>query len=568
MKQKALPIGVDDFREIMVKDYYYIDKTWMIKELLDKKGKVNLFTRPRRFGKTLNLSMLRYYFEDTGDEEKNQKNRELFSGLAIEKAGKTYIDEMCGYPVIQVTLKSAKQLTYKDAMAMLRISLAGEYARHEEQVKGKLENPDVWEKYMRIRGGRGEDGDYLASLAFLSECLFQVYGKESIILIDEYDVPLENAYFSGFYKEMVGFIRSLFESALKTNPYLGFAVVTGCLRVSRESIFTGLNNLAVVSIMSTRYDEYFGFTQKEVDGLLETYGMNQCRDTVKQWYNGYLFGNTEVYNPWSILCYASEHLSDINAFPVPYWSNTSSNSIIRDLVEKLDDDEGELQNQLEILMNKGTIEKPIHEDITYDSIYDTEDNLWNFLFFTGYLKKISSRMEGETQYVTMAIPNSEVSYIYRYTIRTWFDKKQKNFNMLPLYTALEEGDTDRMEEEISGFLEKSISYFDYGESYYHGFLVGLLQRNGKYRIRSNRETGLGRADIILRTQRIRKGRAVILELKVVKKIQDMEAGCKKALQQIEEKKYLEELRQEGYEDIVGYGICFYRKECMVQVFAH
>ena len=564
MKQKPLPIGVDDFREIILKGYYYVDKTWMMKELLDRKGKVTLFTRPHRFGKTLTLSMLRYYFEDTGDEEKNQRNQELFSGLAIEGAGEAYVRDMHQYPVIQLTLKSAKQRNYQDAVSCLRDALAGEFARHEDRVRGKLKNPADWEKYMKIRERRGEGQDYLASLAFLSECLFQACQKECVILLDEYDVPLENAYFSGFYEEMAGFIRSLFESALKTNPYLEFAVVTGCLRISKESIFTGLNNLDIVSIMSAKFDEYFGFTQKEVDVLLETYGMNQCRDTVKQWYNGYLFGNAEVYNPWSILCFIGEHLSDSHAFPAPYWSNTSSNSIVRDLVEKLDDDEGALQEQLELLLNRGTIERPIHEDITYDSIYDTEDNLWNFLFFTGYLKKISSRMEGESQYAAMAIPNSEVSYIYRNTIRTWFDKKQKEFNMSPLYAAIDQGDTDKMEEEISAFLEESISYFDYGESYYHGFLTGLLQRNGKYRILSNREAGLGRADIILKTPRIRKGRAVILELKAVKKFQDMEAGCKEALRQIAEKKYREELMQEGYEDIIGYGICFYRKECMVR----
>ena len=562
MEQKPLPIGVDDFREIIVKNYYYVDKTLFIKELLDKKVKVNLFTRPRRFGKTLSLSTLRYFFENTGEEEKNQKNRELFLNLAIAKAGEGYTREMCQYPVILVTLKSAKQRTYENAMVCLRDSLAGEFARHEGQVQGKL-NPADWEKYMRIRERRGEEGDYLASLAFLSECLFQAYGKESVILVDEYDVPLENAYFMGFYEEMAAFICSLFESALKTNPYLEFAVVTGCLRVSRESIFTGLNNLAMISIMSTKFDEYFGFTQEEVDHMLETYGMVSCRDTVKQWYDGYLFGDAEVYNPWSIVCYVSEHLSALNAFPVPYWSNTSSNSIVRDLIEKLDDDDGVLQDELEVLMNKGTIEKPVHEDITYDSIYDTEDNLWNFLFFTGYLKKISARMDGESQYVTMAIPNSEVSYIYRNTIRTWFDKKRKTFDMSSLFTALEEGDTGKMGEEISGFLAESISYFDYGESYYHGFLTGLMQRNKKYRIRSNREAGLGRADLILRTPRIRAGRAVILELKVAKKIQDMEAACQEALRQIEEKKYRVELEQEGYTDILEYGICFYRKECMV-----
>lgn len=561
---KPLPIGVDDFEKLITKGYYYVDKTLFIKELLDRRGTVNLFTRPRRFGKTLNLSMLRYYFEDTGVEERNRKNRELFSGLAIEKTGEEYAEEMCQYPVIMVTLKSAKQRTYQEAMDCLREALAREYARHEEQIKGKLENQEDWEKFMRIRERRGEGADYLTSLAFLSECLYQAYQKKSIILIDEYDVPLENAYFAGFYEEMVSFIRSLFESALKTNPYLEFAVATGCLRVSKESIFTGLNNLRVYSVLNENYQEYFGFTKEEVQDMLKYYGREKNLSVIKEWYDGYCFGSAEVYNPWSILNHMEDILTNQEAFPLPYWANTSSNSVVRDLVEKLDDDEGMLQEQLECLMNGGTIEKAVREDITYDTIYDNEENLWNFLFFTGYLKKASARQKGNNQYVTLAIPNREVSYIYQYTIHTWFDKKQKNFDMMPFYTALEEGDTDKLEEEISRFLEQTISYFDYGESYYHGFLAGLLQRNGKYRIFSNREAGVSRADLILKTPRIRRGRAVILELKAVKRFQDMEKGCQEALMQIEKKKYKEELQQEGYQDIVGYGMCFYRKECIVR----
>ena len=561
---KPLPIGVDDFEKLITKGYYYVDKTLFIKELLDRRGTVNLFTRPRRFGKTLNLSMLRYYFEDIGVEERNRKNRELFSGLAIEKTGEEYAEEMCQYPVIMVTLKSAKQRTYQEAMDCLREALAREYARHEEQIKGKLENQEDWEKFMRIRERRGEGADYLTSLAFLSECLYQAYQKKSIILIDEYDVPLENAYFAGFYEEMVSFIRSLFESALKTNPYLEFAVATGCLRVSKESIFTGLNNLRVYSVLNENYQEYFGFTKEEVQDMLKYYGREKNLSVIKEWYDGYCFGSAEVYNPWSILNHMEDILTNQEAFPLPYWANTSSNSVVRDLVEKLDDDEGMLQEQLECLMNGGTIEKAVREDITYDTIYDNEENLWNFLFFTGYLKKASARQKGNNQYVTLAIPNREVSYIYQYTIHTWFDKKQKNFDMMPFYTALEEGDTDKLEEEISRFLEQTISYFDYGESYYHGFLAGLLQRNGKYRIFSNREAGVGRADLILKTPRIRRGRAVILELKAVKRFQDMEKGCQEALMQIEKKKYKEELQQEGYQDIVGYGMCFYRKECIVR----
>ncbi len=556
-----LPIGVDDFETIFRKNYYYVDKTLLIKELLDKKGQVNLIARPRRFGKTLNLSMLKYYFEDTGDEAQNKRNAGLFSGLAIARAGRSYADEMNRYPVIMLTLKSAKQMKYEDAAACLAEAIAGEYARHAQAVAGKLDSADL-EKYMRIRRRQGGNADHLTSLAFLSECLYKAYGKKCIILLDEYDVPLENAYFAGFYEEMAAFVRSLFESALKTNVYLEFAVITGCLRISRESIFTGLNNLKSCTILSENYSRHFGFTEEEVLELLQYYGQMEQSERIKEWYDGYQFGSVEIYNPWSILNYIDELAANTEAFPRPYWANTSSNDIVRSLVERMDDGDGSVQVQLEQLMNGGTLEKQVHEDITYDNIYDSEDNLWNFLFFTGYLRKISSRMEGEGQYVTMAIPNMEVSYIYKNTIHAWFEKKQKEFDLSQLFAAMENGDAEKMGEEISYFLEKTISYFDYGESYYHGFLAGLLQRGGRYRVLSNREAGLGRADLILRTPRIRGGRAIILELKAVKSFREMETGCEAALDQIAEKQYRRELEEEGYEDILAYGLCFYRKECL------
>ena len=297
MSFRPLSIGVDDFEEIIRKGYYYVDKTLLIKDLLDKKGKVSLFTRPRRFGKTLNLSMLRYFFENTGNEEKNQHNARAFSGLAIMDAGGEYIKEMCQYPVITLTLKSAKQRDYDLAYACLREAIANEFARHEKSIIGKLNNQDSEEKYMRIRNRRGEKDDYFTSIAFLSDCLCQVYGKNSIVLIDEYDVPLENSYFEGFYDEMVSFVRSLFESALKTNPYLEFAVITGCLRISKESIFTGLNSLKVCSILSENYGEYFGFTEEEVLEMLKFYDREENFETTKKWYDGYCFGETEVYDP-------------------------------------------------------------------------------------------------------------------------------------------------------------------------------------------------------------------------------------------------------------------------------
>ena len=560
-----LPIGIDDFREMIVKNYYYVDKTSMIKELLDRRGKVNLFTRPRRFGKTLNLSMLKYFFEDTGEPEENQRNAELFQDLAISQAGEEYTKEMGSYPVIMLTLKSAKQNHYEMAFYFLKEAIAAEFARHEKAVIGKLSNRAEEEKFIRIRESKAEDVEYFTSLAFLSQCLYEAYKKPCIILIDEYDVPLESAYFSGFYEEMVSFIRTLFESSLKTNPYVEFAVVTGCLRVSRESIFTGLNNLEVISILRKDYGEYFGFVQSEVDRILQDYDLEDKHEIVKQWYDGYLFGDREVYNPWSIINFVKVQSADPDAFPAPYWANTSSNSIVKNLVERLDDAGGQMQEQLECLMNKGMIEKPVHEDITYENIFESEDNLWNFLFFTGYLKKVSSRQEEEEQIVSMSIPNMEVSYIYKHTISTWFERKQKGFDLKPLYEAIEQRDTEGMEEEISGFLSKTISYYDYGESYYHGFLAGLFGGNGNYRVLSNRETGLGRADLVLKTPRIRKGRAIVFELKAVKSLQELEKGCEAALRQIEEKKYQEELRQEGYENILAYGVCFYRKECAVAI---
>ncbi len=562
--KKALPVGIENFEDMRTNGYYYVDKTLFIKELLELKGKVNLFTRPRRFGKTLNLSMLRYFFEDTGDAGKNAQNKSLFQGLKIMEEGESYTRFMGQFPVMNLTLKSAKQEDFETAYYMIQKGIAVEFERHRgvvEQGKAKLAMKD-YEGYLSIAEERAEEKEIRNSLLLFSRCMYQVTGKNTVILLDEYDVPLENAYFRGFYDEMVGFLRSLFESALKTNDYLQFAVITGCLRISRESIFTGLNHLGIVSVLDKKYSEHFGFTEPEVLQMMEYYGVGSRFPTMKEWYDGYVFGNTEVYNPWSAINFTSDLWADGNAFPRPYWVNTSSNDIIREMAARAG---REAMGQIEKLLDGGTLDIQVHGEITYGDMHSNGENLWNFLFFTGYLKKISVRLEGEEQYLTMAIPNREVSYIYKNSIRLWLDKKQEGFHMLPLYAAIEEGDTEKIEEEVSKFLEETISYFDYGESYYHGFLAGLLKRNGKYRIQSNRETGLGRADLILKTPKVRNGRAVVLELKVVKRFQEMEKGCRETLRQIEEKKYKDALRQEGYEDILAYGICFYRKECMVQM---
>ena len=556
MKWIPLPVGIENFEELHRKGYYFVDKTLFIKELLDMKGKVNLFTRPRRFGKTLNMSMLRYFFESGGTD-----NKELFRGLKIMDAGEEYLAHMGKYPVISISLKSMKQYSYDLAFDMLKKAVEGEFTRHWKEIEesGKLTGVKL-ERYIRIRDLKGEESDYADSLKFLSECLYTCTGQRSILLIDEYDVPLENAYFSGFYERMVALIRSLFESALKTNDNLEFAVVTGCLRISKESIFTGLNNLKVISITSQTYAEHFGFTQVEVEQMLRDYGLEENVETVRKWYDGYRFGDAEVYNPWSVINYVDSCYKDKHAFAKPYWSNTSSNSIVRNLVEHADIS---VKQEIEALIEGGTIEKPIHEDITYDDMDSTEDNLWNFLFFTGYLKKISERQEGETIYMEMAIPNSEVRYVYKNAVLRWFEEKTKKKELTPLYESMLNGDTEKMAEILSENLMETISFYDYQESYYHGFLAGMLKNIGNYIVQSNRESGNGRPDILVRYPSVR-GKAVIIEIKVSKTYQGLEEKCEEALRQIEEQKYEEALRQEGYQEILKYGVAFYRKECMVK----
>ena len=394
---------------------------------------------------------------------------------------------------------------------------------------------------------------------FLSKCLEIYHNKKVIILIDEYDVTLENAYFNGFYEQMVSFIRSLFESALKTNESLEFSIVTGCLRISKESIFTGLNNLKVVSVLDKSYAEYFGFTQDEVDNLLKNYGIAYKKDEVKKWYDGYVFGSTEVYNPWSVINYVSDIIHKDTNFPKPYWSNTSSNSIVRELIENADEI---ARCELEELVDDGTIEKPVHEDVTYEDVYASQDNLWNFLFFTGYLKTVDKKFKSDKVYLSLKIPNREIRSIYRDKVTEWFDNKIKNENFQGLVTAFEDGDCDKISDIITGQLMDTISFYDYKEDYYHGFLAGLLKHNKKYFIKSNRESGLGRYDLVLGTRRIRQGRAFIIELKVAGSIRGLEKGCKNVLEQIEKFHYDSELLNEGYTNIDRYGICFYKKECL------
>lgn len=562
MNHKPLPVGIDNFEMLVTRGYYFVDKTMLIKELLDKKGAVNLFTRPRRFGKTLNMSMLQYFFEDArNDQGEKQEHSQLFEGLRIMETGEQYLSHMGQYPVINLSLKGGKQPDFELASAMIRRQIANEYKRHIYVLEGNLLKEDR-ERYYQIMVEKADREAYIDALQFLSQCLERYYGKKAIILIDEYDVPLENAHMCGFYDEMTAFIRSLFESSLKTNSSLEFAVITGCLRISKESIFTGLNNLKIISILDEKYDEHFGFTDEEVQKICDDYQMPQKFETMKEWYNGYLFGNANVYNPWSVVQFMDDLQDNPNCFPKAYWANTSSNSIVRKLIEMADED---TRTEIEELIEGKTIEKPSHEDITYDEVYKKMDNLWNFMFFTGYFRKVSERMDAEDKrYVELSIPNREVKYIFRNIILGWFDERVKARDRSRLFTAFVNLDVETVEEEISNMLLETISFNDAYESYYHGFLAGILSGMKGYLVKSNREGGTGRSDLFVKPLTRRKP-AFVLEFKVADKFSQLDSKADEALQQIDDRGYARELEDDGYATVYRYGIAFCGKDCVVKL---
>lgn len=561
MKKMIPPVGYEDLKEIIEKGLYYVDKSLMIRELLDSAGKVTLLTRPRRFGKTLNLSMIRRFFEDERNIHGERiDNRQVFKNLAISRCRESYQKHQQQYPVISLSLKSAKQKKFEDAYAMLKKQISEEFRRHSYVLDGNRISKEEKDSYWRIMERTCGNEEYLDALHFLCKCLNNWHGKKAIILIDEYDVPLENAYMEGFYEEMVAFLRSIFESALKTNNFLEFAVITGCLRISRESIFTGLNNLEIHSVLSHRYDSCFGFTEDEVKAMLHSCGLSEKYPELKAWYDGYCFGSREIYNPWSIVNYVKNAEADSRAFPRPYWSNTSSNDIIRQMIENADE---ETRSEIERLMEGDTVEKPIHEEITYDEIHSSRDNLWNFLFFTGYLKSCGQRQDDSGLYLQMAIPNNEVRGIYRQSILKWFEHKVADLDRGVLIKALENGDCETAGKFLSEQLMDTISYFDYAENYYHGFLAGLLKGAGNYQVQSDRESGSGRPDLILKEKKF-MGKAMVLEVKIARRFDEMEAKCEEALTQIKENHYAEPLLADGYRPVLSYGICFFKKGCIVK----
>lgn len=410
---------------------------------------------------------------------------------------------------------------------------------------------------------QGSQVDYSDSLQFLCHCLKQYYGIKAILLIDEYDVPLENAFFNGFYEEMLSFLRGMFGTALKTNDTLEFAVITGCLRISKENIFTGQNNMKIISILNEQYDEYFGFTNEEVKKLCNDYGMPQKFELIRDWYNGYLFGQANVYNPWSVIQFADDLQANPERYPTSYWANTSSNSIVRSLIDQADE---ETKGEIEALIESKTVEKPIHEDITYGEIYETMDNLWNFMFFTGYFRKNRQWMDPNTnqQYAELALPNREVTYIFRTKILSWFDEKIRERDLSAMYAALLNLDVETFEQELNNLLLETISFNDAYESFYHGFMAGALSKMKGYMTRSNRESGHGRSDLIIRPITRRKA-AFVLEFKIAKTFSELEQKAQEALAQIEDRQYVQELNNDGYAIVHKYGIAFFGKDCLIRL---
>ena len=556
-----LPVGVDNFEKIRRNGFYYVDKTKLIEQLLGQWGEVNLFTRPRRFGKTLNMSMLRYFFEIGTDKS-------LFNGLYISQ-NRELCDAYCGkYPVVFVSLKNVDGLTYEGA----KYRLAESIGREAERFTFLLDSAQLTEndksRYRAMidlcNGQYTMSEEVLVySLQTLCRLLMAHYRQKVILLIDEYDVPLDKAFQHGYYKEMVALIRGLFGQALKTNDSLQFAVLTGCLRVSKESIFTGLNNFKVLSITDARFDEQFGFTENEVRKLLNAYGLEEHLSETKHWYDGYRFGDADIYCPWDVINHADRLCGEPDAEPQSYWINTSGNELVKRFVDKADKT---TRDEIEQLVAGRAIEKAVRLELTYDEIDNSINNLWSVLFTTGYL---TQEGKAERGIYKLKIPNEEVREVFKYQIQELFqDTVLKDTEELrAFWNALAEGKASEVEERLTNALSRTISVLDpkgsekEKEKFYHAFLSGLLVGNGTWGVLSNKETGDGYADLMVEMDD--PNAAMILELKSVEKVSELQNACDRAIKQIHERRYDAYLRDEGRNDIWIYGIAFYKKRCKV-----
>lgn len=547
MDRKMLPVGLDSFEKIRRLGYYYMDKTLLIKEVLTNRGDVNLFTRPRRFGKTLNMSMLRSFFEIGSDKS-------LFDGLAISKEKQLCEEYQAKHPVVFLSLKAVEGLTYEEAITRLVTLISTECKRLDYLEKAPDVKEDDRKIFRNLMARQPEENELQDALVTLMRMLHAHYGEQVILLIDEYDVPLDKAHVGGYYDQMVSFLRGFFGEAFKTNPDLFFAVVTGCLRISKESIFTGINNLKVDTITDTRYDEYFGFTEEDVKRLLADYGMEYALEDMRAWYDGYHFGNADVYCPWDVVNHCDKLLDNPKARPKPYWNNTSSNALVKQFIDMAD---ATTRGEIEQLVAGKTIRKKIVETLTYGELTESIDNLWSVLFLTGYLTVDRNAPRDEDDYTSLVIPNREVREIFIEKIQKWFKETQISGNQKELYEAIWACNCEGLQEHLRNILLDTISYYDYHENYYHALLVGLLL-SGPYRIRSNAEMGNGRSDIVMEDDHNR--RVVIIEVKRSRDFDELEADCERAIRQIRENNYAWPYQRRKY-SVLAYGIAFAEKDC-------
>ena len=551
MLTKKLPVGIDSFEKLRREDFYYVDKTRMIVDLMANWGEVNLFTRPRRFGKTLNMSMLKCFFEIGTDKS-------LFDGLRVSEEKALCETYMGKYPVVFVSLKGVDGLTFEDAYRRLRGIIREEALRLSFLKYSEELDADDLRSFLRILSEEDTSADMVSSLRMLCSLLEKHYGQKPILLIDEYDVPLDKAYYHGYYAQMIDLIRAMFQSALKTNSSLFFAVLTGCLRVSKESIFTGLNNLMVHSISDPSFDEYFGFTDEEVGKMLSDYGLEAHHQEAREWYDGYRFGGQDVYCPWDVINYVYALRVDPQAEPKAYWLNTSGNAMVRELISKSAD--GTTQMEIERLIEGETITKTLNEQLTHNEIRSSIGNIWSLLYMTGYLTTAQKPSGGRYE---LRIPNREVRQIYMQQVLSWFNHKveSETDKLTNLYAAFETGDTETIKEILDEQLLDTVSFYDAHESFYHGFLLALLSTCANWNVSSNIETGKGRSDIIAG----RKDRKVgfVVEVKDVKDEEKLDAACEAALRQIDERDYTAILRRFRVKEIHKYGVAFWDKECRI-----
>lgn len=554
MNYLYFPVGTSNFEKIRSQGYYYVDKTGMIKEILtERTPMVMLITRPRRFGKTLGMSMLEAFFDIRKD------HRALFEGLEIASHPALCAAWMNQYPTVFITLRQVEGLNFQDAYGQLLYEIALLYREHAYVLDDASMSEPEKQLYRRLMNREADRTDVLRSIEFLTQVLHKHYGRKVILLMDEYDVPVAKANTNGYYQEMLDVMKGLMR-AVKDNASLKFAIITGCLKIAKESIFAGTNNFVSDSILHARLGEYFGFLQEEVDRILEDANVSDRADRVKSWYDGYHFGDSDVYCPWDVMNYLLELQRDPQAEPVSYWKNTSDNAIIRSFI---DDAGSDITQKLETLMAGGVIVQRVDENLTYDLIHSSEDNLWSLLYLSGYLTVARAEdVEGEVPKgcIALMIPNAEIRDIFETTVMRWFDDSAKTWNRTALFEAVWQGDSAAITKEMNALLRRTISYHDYREDFYHAFLAGIFTGAG-YMVDSNKEHGEGRSDVVVHDGI--HARVAIFEAKYTKSLDQLERACDTALQQIDERMYAKEY-EDDYDDILCYGISFFKKRCMVK----